>query len=54
MSHVQQLPEVQWRPECVICKESVKLEESKTDENGQSIHEACYVSTITTKGLEAS
>jgi hypothetical protein len=51
MPHAQQPPEVQWNPECVICKGSVKLEECKADENGQAIHEECYVSKIT---LEAS
>ena len=38
--------QVQWRPGCAICKESVTLEESKTDENGQAIHEDCYVSRL--------
>jgi hypothetical protein len=42
MSHVQS--QLQWRPECAICKESVTLEESKADENGQATHEDCYVS----------
>jgi hypothetical protein len=49
MSHVQlseQIFEGQWRPECVICKESVKLEESKANEYGQAIHEKCYVSEL--------
>jgi hypothetical protein len=40
----------QWRPECVICKESVSLEHSKTDEHGQAIHEDCYVSQVVGKG----
>jgi hypothetical protein len=44
MLHVQS--QGQWRPECAICKESVTLEESKTDENGQAIHEDCYVSRL--------
>jgi len=50
MSQVQpsaQISEGQWRPECVICKESVKLEESKADEHGQAIHEECYVARLT-------
>ena len=34
------------RPECVICKESVRLEESKANEYGQAIHEECYVSGL--------
>jgi hypothetical protein len=51
MSHVQEPPEVQWRPECVLCKESVKLEESMSDEYGQAIHEDCYVSAVTGKSI---
>ena len=39
----------QWRPECVMCKESVELEESKVDEHGQAIHEECYVSKLVGK-----
>jgi len=39
----ENISEGQWRPECVICKESVELEESKIDEHGQAIHETCYV-----------
>jgi hypothetical protein len=54
MSHVQDLPEVQWRPECFICKATVKLEESKTDESGQAVHEDCYVSNITTERFMVS
>jgi len=49
MSHVQiaeEILESQWRPECVICKETVKLEESHADEDGQSVHEECYVSDL--------
>lgn len=46
MSRVQEPPEVQWHPECVICNDSVRLEECKADENGQAIHEECYVSKI--------
>jgi hypothetical protein len=37
--------EGQWRPECVICKESVELEESKVDEHGQAIHEVTKSAT---------
>lgn len=33
-------------PRCAICKESVTLEESKTDERGQAVHENCYVWTF--------
>lgn len=41
-----QIFEGQWRPECVICKESVKLEESHANEDGQSVHEECYVADL--------
>jgi len=51
MSHGQETPEVQWRPECVLCKESVELEESMSDEYGQAIHEDCYVSTVIRKPI---
>jgi hypothetical protein len=47
MSYVQFVGK--WRPECAICKESVTLEESKADENGQATHEHCYVSRLTEK-----
>jgi hypothetical protein len=43
------ISEGQWRPQCVICRESVQLEESKADERGQAIHEACYVSQLVEK-----
>lgn len=32
--------------QCAICKQSVTLEESKTDERGQAIHENCYTWTV--------
>ena len=35
-----------WLPQCPICKKSVTLEESKTDERGQAVHENCYVWTV--------
>jgi hypothetical protein len=38
-----------WAPLCAICKESVNLEESKTDEHGQAVHENCYVWTVELK-----
>lgn len=37
------IPERPWRPECAICKTSVKIEDSKTDEYGRAVHEECYV-----------
>lgn len=32
---------------CRICGQSVPVETSKTDDNGQAIHEACYTSSLT-------
>jgi len=46
-SPAQPLSDSQWSPECVICKKSVRLEESKADEYGQAIHGECYVAKIT-------
>jgi hypothetical protein len=43
------ISEGQWHPQCVICRESVQLEESKADERGQAIHEECYVSKLVGK-----
>lgn len=51
---IQRLADVfegQWRPECVICRESVELEETKVDEHGQAIHEQCYVSKLVGKKI---
>jgi len=31
---------------CPICNEPVSLETSKTDEDGQAIHEECYASKV--------
>jgi hypothetical protein len=36
-----------WLPRCAICNKAVDLTESKTDEQGQAVHEACYVSMLT-------
>jgi len=38
-----------WVPFCAICKESVNLEESNTDELGQAVHENCYASMLVAK-----
>jgi hypothetical protein len=35
-----------WLLRCAICSEPVNLEESKTDERGQAVHENCYVWTV--------
>jgi hypothetical protein len=45
----EQISEGRWRPECVICGESVELEESKADERGQAVREECYVSKFVEK-----
>jgi hypothetical protein len=45
----EHISEGRWRPQCVICRESVELEESKVDEHGQAIHEECYVSKLVGK-----
>jgi hypothetical protein len=37
------MPYEGWLPRCIICKQSVKLEQSKTDEHGRPVHESCYV-----------
>jgi len=46
--------ESNWVPPCAICKESVKLEESKTDELGQAVHENCYVSRLVARSRGGS
>jgi hypothetical protein len=46
MSPSQVFEEQIYRPKCALCKKSVKLEESKTDEYGQAVHEKCYVSKL--------
>jgi hypothetical protein len=38
-----------YEPRCTICREPVNLEESKTDEYGQAVHENCYVWTVELK-----
>jgi hypothetical protein len=30
-------------PKCSICNEPVEIETAKTDENGEAVHEDCYV-----------
>ena len=38
-----------YAPRCTICKESVNLKESKTDECGQAVHENCYACNLDLK-----
>src|ERR1700747_1672247 len=33
-------------PVCSICKQLVRLETAKTDENGQPVHEDCYLQRL--------
>ena len=40
------MSQVSQAPECIICKHTVRLEESKTDEQGQAVHEECYFSMV--------
>ena len=37
---------------CAICEQPVSLEESKTEEHGQAVHENCYVWTVQLKSRE--
>jgi hypothetical protein len=38
-----------WLPRCMICKQSVNLEQSKSDEYGRAVHENCYVALLLSK-----
>lgn len=38
-----------WLPSCSICKEPVNLEDCKTDEGGQAVHESCYCGAMRLK-----
>ena len=38
-----------YEPHCAICEQPVNLEESKTDEHGNAVHENCYVWTVELK-----
>jgi hypothetical protein len=35
-----------YAPICAACNQAVTLEESKTDEHGQAVHENCYIWTV--------
>jgi hypothetical protein len=35
-----------WLPRCILCKQSISLEQCKTDEYGRAVHEECYVSLL--------
>ncbi|GEM_PF-2145079 len=38
-----------WVPRCAICRNSVNLAVSKTDEYGRAVHENCYVWSLLSK-----
>ena len=37
------------RPSCWICRNPVSLEECKIDDDGQAVHEPCYIRVVTRK-----
>lgn len=39
-------------PICPLCNQPVSLENCKTDEDGQAIHETCYVDNVCTHSKE--
>ena len=40
------LPTISSFPICSLCNEAVEIETAKTDENGDAVHEECYVLKI--------
>jgi hypothetical protein len=38
-----------WVPRCAVCRNSVNLTVSKTDEHGRAVHEKCYVWSLLSK-----
>ena len=47
-------PYVGWVPRCAICRKSVDLSVSKTNENGRAVHENCYVWRLLSQKLSPS
>ena len=41
------------RPSCWICRNPVSLEECKIDDDGQAVHEPCYIRVVTRKSGSA-
>ncbi len=39
---------------CPICRQPVTLETCKTDEDGQAMHEGCYVEKVISKDTTAA
>lgn len=35
-----------YSPICPLCREPIRLEDAKTDEDGQAIHENCYLASL--------
>jgi len=33
-------------PTCSVCKQSIRLETAKSDENGKPVHEDCYMTRL--------
>ena len=33
-------------PICSVCKQTIRLETAKTDENGKAVHEDCYIQRL--------
>jgi hypothetical protein len=33
-------------PVCSVCKRPIRLETAKTDENGEAVHEDCYLQRL--------
>jgi hypothetical protein len=38
-------------PHCALCNERVEIETAKTDENGEAVHEDCYVRLVRLKAI---
>lgn len=38
-----------WVPRCAVCRNSVNLKASKTDEHGRAVHEKCHVWNLLSK-----
>jgi hypothetical protein len=43
------MPNGNWIPRCILCKQSVNIGQSKADEYGRPVHEQCYVSLLVPK-----
>ena len=43
------MPYLGWVPRCAVCRNSVNLRLSKTNEYGRAVHEHCYVWKLLSK-----